>query len=439
MRPRKALVVASTEFNTVIRTKAFLVSLLLLPAIMFGSILIQKFAADRVDLSPRPFAVLDRSHALYPAIAQAAESYNHSITDSSGQPLAPTFLPQPVEEGDSPLDAFRLELSDRVRKGELYAFVEIPKDIETSENPTSEGLRYYSQNPNDRSLIGWLESTVNNEVRNRRLRAAGIDPGEAERLSLPVSTESLTLVERSKQEGQGAIKDAQRVDPIRTLLVPAALMFVVFIVIMSTTPQLLQSVIEEKMSRISEVLLGSISPFELMMGKLLGNAGIALVLATLYVGGGYAVATYFGYTDSIPPYLLACTALFLVMAVFLFGSLYLAMGSACSELKDAQSLMMPVMLLSMLPLFFWLGVVQAPNSPLSVGLSLFPFSTPYLMLLRMATTPGPPLWQVGLSIVLTALTVIACVWAAGKIFRVGLLMQGKPPSLVQMAKWVLAR
>ena len=149
-------------------------------------------------------------------------------------------------------------------------------------------------------------------------------------------------------------------------------MFVVFMVVMATTPQLLQSVIEEKMSRISEVLLGSVSPFELMMGKLLGNVGIAMLLASLYVGGGYAVATYFGYTDSIPPTLLASTALFIAMAVLLYGSLYLAMGSACSELKDAQSLMMPVMLLSMMPMFFWLAVVQAPNSPLSVGLSLVP-------------------------------------------------------------------
>ncbi|HEU5115556.1 MAG TPA: ABC transporter permease, partial [Isosphaeraceae bacterium] len=227
--------------------------------------------------------------------------------------------------------------------------------------------------------------------------------------------------------------------PIRKILVPASLMFVVFMVVMATTPQLLQSVIEEKMSRISEVLLGSVSPFELMMGKLLGNVGIAMLLASLYVSGGYAVATYFEYTEDISPALLASTALFIAMAVLLYGSLYLAMGSACSELKDAQSLMMPVMLLSMMPMFFWFAVVRAPNSALSVGLSLFPFSTPYLMLLRMATIPGPPAWQVVLSIVLTALTVIACLWAAGKIFRVGLLMQGKPPSLVQMARWVMMR
>ena len=99
MRLRKAWVVASTEFSTVVRTKAFLISLLLLPGIMAGSILIQKFAAERVDLSPRPFAVLDRSHALYPAIAQAADQYNRSVASPEGNPVAPTFLPQQVEEG----------------------------------------------------------------------------------------------------------------------------------------------------------------------------------------------------------------------------------------------------------------------------------------------------------------------------------------------------
>src|SRR5262249_59427436 len=104
--------------------------------------------------------------------------------------------------------------------------------------------------------------------------------------------------------------------------------------IMSTTPQLLNSVIEEKMSKISEVLLGSVTPFELMMGKLLGNAGIAAVLAAFYVAGGYAVAAYYGYADAVPPRLLAALALYLFLAILLFGSLFLAVRSACSELED---------------------------------------------------------------------------------------------------------
>ena len=104
-----------------------------------------------------------------------------------------------------------------------------------------------------------------------------------------------------------------------------------------------------------------------------------------------------------PAYRLSC---FLILAILLYGSLYMAVGSACSELKDAQSLMMPVMLLSMLPVFVWTAVLKNPESPLSVGMSLFPPSSPFLMLMRLALRPAPPAWQVVLSVVLTTLTVL---------------------------------
>ena len=101
------------------------------------------------------------------------------------------------------------------------------------------------------------------------------------------------------------------------------------------------------------------------------------------------------------PGLLLALGLFLVLAILLYGSLYMAVGAACNELKDAQSLMMPVMLLSMFPAFVWMAVLRNPSSPLSVGLSLFPPASPFLMLMRLALRPAPPVWQVGLSVVLT--------------------------------------
>jgi ABC-2 type transport system permease protein len=239
--------------------------------------------------------------------------------------------------------------------------------------------------------------------------------------------------------GTSAIKAAEKVDPIRSAVVPALLMFIMFFVIMTSAPQLLNSVIEEKMSKISEVLLGSVSPFELMAGKLLGNTAIALVTATLYIGGAYAVAAYHGYGDVVSPALLVGLGGFLVLAIMLYGSLYMAVGAACNELKDAQTLMMPVMLLSMFPIFVWTAVLQNPSSALSVGMSLFPPASPFLMLMRLALRPAPPAWQVALAVLLTSATAIFCVWSAGKIFRIGLLMQGKAPNFRELARWIVAR
>ena len=209
-------------------------------------------------------------------------------------------------------------------------------------------MEYHSDNPNDDVIRNWLVGAVNAEVRARRCRAAGIDVSLADRLNQPMALDNLGLVERKAAAaatagaGTPAATTSEKVDPVRTVGVPVVLLFVMFMIIMSTTPQLLNSVIEEKMSKISEMLLGSVTPFELMLGKLLGNTAIAAVLAAIYVSGGYAAASYYGYGDAISAGLMAALALYLVLAILLYGSLYMAVGSACSELKDAQSLMMPV-------------------------------------------------------------------------------------------------
>jgi ABC-type Na+ efflux pump permease subunit len=451
MKPklRKIWVIASTEFGSTIRTKSFLVGLLLLPVIMGFSILLQRFVADRVDTRPRKFVVIDKSGVLYAAIDKAAQAHNAKLPEARGRHARPRLEPEPPQEpsglsgaGDS---ALALHLSDRIRRGELDAYVEIPAgviDPGPAGTPGAAGhaVQYHSNNPNDDTIRNWLEVVVNNEVRARRFRSAGLNQALAERLSKPVEIDNLELVERAATGESGKeVKSAERVDLVRTAVVPVVLTMIMFFVIMASAPQLLNSVIEEKMSRISEVMLGSVTPFELMMGKLLGNTGIALFLASLYVGGGFAVAAFHGYASVVSPGLVAALVLFLILAILLYGSLYTAVGAACSELKDAQSLMMPVMLLSILPALVWPVVLKNPASPLSVGSSLFPPASPFLMLMRLALRPEPPVWQVVLSVILTTLTALVIVWAAGKIFRTGLLMQGKAPSFAELARWVMAK
>jgi ABC-2 type transport system permease protein len=448
MRPdlKKIWVVASTEFGTAIRTKAFLISLLVVPVIMGLSIGLQLFVAKRVDTRTRTFAVVDRTGVVYPAIERAARAYNEEAVDAKGQVVRPRLELSRAGGAGTSDDAEALELSDRIRRGGLDAYLVIPASaIEPpasgAAKPTA--LEYHSDNPNDDVVRNWLNGVVNAEVRTRRLRAAGMDAALIDRLNQPLALDNLGLVERTASAASGtgapATKAAAKVDPIRTALVPAVLLFVMFLLVMSTTPQLLNSVIEEKMSKISEVLLGSLTPFDLMLGKLLGNTGIAMVLAGLYLGGGYAVAAYHGYADVISPGLMVALLLYLVLAILLYGSLYMAVGAACNDLKDAQSLMMPVMVLSMLPIFVWTAILTNPSSALSVGMSLFPPASPYLMLMRMAMRPSPPAWQVGLSVVGTSLTALFCVWAAAKIVRTGLLMQGKAPSYRELARWVMAK
>ena len=123
-----------------------------------------------------------------------------------------------------------------------------------------------------------------------------------------------------------------------------------------------------------------------------------MVLGVIYIGGGLLLAAQADYFGMIQWSLMPWFALFLVIAVFLYGAMFIAIGAACSEVKDAQGMMMPAMILAMFPIFLWLQVVQNPDSPMSVGFSLFPFAAPYLMLLRIAIPPGPPAWQVALAV-----------------------------------------
>ena len=190
------------------------------------------------------------------------------------------------------------------------------------------------------------------------------------------------------------------------------------------------------MSRISEVLIGSVTPFELMMGKLAGSVAVSLLLAGVYVVGGLIVANHFGYGDVVRGTDIGWLLLFLLMASFMFGSVFITIGAACSDLKDAQGMMPPAMLLLMLPWLTWFAVLNAPDSPMAMGLSFFPTATPFLMLLRIMLPPGPPVWQIAVSVAITALATVVMVYAAGKIFRTGLLMQGKAATFGEMWRWV---
>jgi ABC-2 type transport system permease protein len=128
---------------------------------------------------------------------------------------------------------------------------------------------------------------------------------------------------------------------------------------------------------------------------------------------------------------------YLVLAVLMYASLFIAVGAAAGDIKETQALLMPVMLLVALPMLLLAAVIQDPNGPLAMGVSFFPFSTPMMMVARIAVPPGVPWWQPVVGVVLVLVTSLACVWAAGRIFRVGLLMQGKGVKFADLARWVI--
>jgi ABC-2 type transport system permease protein len=431
---RKTLIVAHSEFSTLVRSKAFIISVVLMPLVMALSIFLVRTTKNTTDYKDRTFAFVDYSGVVGEPLKAVADLYNAGPGEGSG-PMArkgARFIAVEVRpEGRHP-DDLRLELSERVRREELFAFVEFPKDLVDPESGAA--MKYYSDHPSYNALPEWVRTSVSAIVLNERFRQASVDPELVVKLTRQSPMEELGLVERAQT---GEVKEAQEVDAARAYGIPVAVLMLMYITVMSSAPQLLNSVIEEKMSRISEVLIASVTPFQLMMGKLIGGVGVSTLLAAIYIAGGLAVAQYWGgYASAVTPAILLWFLLFLVMSIFIFGSLFIAIGAACNDLKDSQGMMTPVMILVMLPLFTWASVLRAPDGTMAIVLSLIPTAAPFLMMLRISLQPGPPGWQIAASVVLMGATVLVVVWAAGRIFRTGLLMQGKSATVGEMLRWV---
>jgi len=204
---------------------------------------------------------------------------------------------------------------------------------------------------------------------------------------------------------------------------------------MSAIP-LLTAVMEEKMNRIAEVLLGSVTPFEFMMGKILGSIAVSLTASAVYIIGGIITVGQLGLSGMVPFHIIPWFFTFLILNIVMVGSGMAALGSACNDNKDAQALQFPAMLPIILPLFIMMPVIQEPLSNFSTILSLFPPFTPMLMLLRMSTPVTIPVWQPIAGLIGVVLFTVFSVWAGGRIFRTCILLQGQKPKLGNLVKYV---
>lgn len=436
---RKTMVVAIREYRAAVKTKAFVVTLVAMPVLMGGSIAAQVFLEDKVDTKDRKLVVVDNSGVLFDAIDAAARKRNaNDIYTADGdqkKQTRPRFIVESYEPASTDLDETRFELSERIRAKELFAFAIVPADLlEAGTETTPSSIVYHSNNPTYGGLRVWLSQTIYNETQRLRLENAGLDPAVVKDASRPVAVEDRGLVTRDET---GAITIAEETNKAQTFGVPAGLMMLMLLVVMVGASPLVNSVLEEKMQRIAEVLLGSIPPGQLMLGKLIGTVGVSLTLAGVYLVGAFVALYYAGYGAFFPMHLMSWFVLYLALAVLMYGSVYIAVGAACSDIKEAQSMLMPVMILIMAPFMVWPNVLKDPSSTFSVAISLFPPATPMLMLLRQSIPPGVPIWQPALGIVLVGVTTGLFVFVAGRIFRVGILMQGKGAKFGELCRWAI--
>ena len=435
---RKTLRLARREYQAAVKTKGFLIGLILAPVVMGGGLIVFALFKDRVDTTDKRVALVDRSGAVAPAVVEAAERRNENeIHDQkTGRKIKPAYVIEIVEPDPNDLQAQRLALSDRVRRGELHAFVEIgPQVVHPADDPEASRIAYYAKNAAMDETRRWFGWPINNQLRQLRLADAGIDESDVKDLFVWANVDGLGLV--SVDAASGNIQEAKRSNEVEAILVPIVTMMLMFLMVMMSVPGMLHSVMEEKTQRIAEVLLGSIGPFEFMMGKLLAGIAVSLTSSAVYLIGGVFAIRYMGFQQYIPYDVLPWFFGYMFLAILMLGAMASALGATCSEAKDAQSLTFPVLMPALIPMFVYFPIVREPMSSFATWMSLIPPFTPFLMLLRQATPGGVPLWQALVGLLGVVCFTLLFVWAGGRVFRVALLLQGTPPKLGNIVRWAL--
>ena len=340
------------------------------------------------------------------------------------------FLPVEVQEERRTAE----ELNRMVVDGELFAYFVIGKDPVAG----SEGSKYVSNNLTDRELVNWLRGLASGVVREHRIASEHIDASVARWIQEPLRFEA-------RKVGDGGAEKEVEVEDTARQWAPTAFTYILWISIFTGAQMLLTSTIEEKSARIMEVLVSSVSHFELMAGKVAGVAAAGLSVVASW-GGFIFVAIlvvpillgapsvgFIGQIVSDPGFLLAFM-LYFVLGYLLYASLLVGIGSVCTNIKDAQSLMMPIMIPMMIPIFAMVPVSQDPNGLFARIMSFIPPFTPFVMMNRSA---GPPeLWEYAATTLLLIGSIYLTMVGAARVFRIGILMTGKPPKIGEIIRWL---
>jgi ABC-2 type transport system permease protein len=334
---------------------------------------------------------------------------------------------------------------------QLFAAILIPADVEkwivrpgaaaTLVPDPTKGIEYWSGNLADTELREQIERAINEEIRRREYVLRGMDLAtiqQVQRTHVPFAD-----LNPKKEEGQERVS---RVDVMRQWA-PTAFVYLLWIAIFSIVQMLLNNAIEEKSNRIIEVLLSSVTPGELMMGKLAGIAAIGLTMVGTWIASFVGILfwksgaqselasistemfTILRTTHLVPAFLV-----YFVFGYLLYGGLIITIGSICNTLKEAQNYMGTIVLILMVPLMTMMFIPKDPNGTLATALSWVPIYTPFVMMNRAAA--DPPLFEVIGTMILLIATTLLVLWLSGKIFRIGILRTGQPPKLIELFRWL---
>lgn len=456
---RKTLAVAWREFWATVGTKGFIIAIFLPIVLMTGALALMPILMNKA--APQvtgEVAVIDRSGAVAPKleVAFSAEEIKRRLDERIEQQIKQAAEKGLVSEAqreeiqrqaqammkgpdlqvrtlpnESDIDEAKRPLSDADGKSRgdnrRLALAVIPAEAVRAEEGKPYGSYELFIAPKlDPEVQDDLRDEIGRNVVDARLEAAGLDAKKIRGMTERARAETRVVTREGEQKANNAA----------AFLLPIGFLMLLWISVFSGGQGLLTSTVEEKGSRIMEVLLSAVSPMELMVGKILGQMGVALLLLGAYAALGVGGLVTFRQMHLIEPMLLVYLVIYFVIAFFLVASLMAAIGSAVNDIREAQALMGPVMIVLIIPMMLWLPISRNPNSMFAQICSFIPPINPFIMVIRLAGSEKIPAWQIPASMAIGIVAAVIAAWAAAKIFRIGVLMYGKPPNFTTLLKWI---
>lgn len=441
---RKFFAVVKREYVQRVRAKMFIVTTVLLPVVMslFGIVpaLILNIEAG----GPLRVAVIDQTGKMYAPLEAAFlnEESEEAAEEASPEPQTSTAtrrgrsrmgsrsfqLTEAKPDGRS-VDEVKAELDRQLLAKQLDGYVILPPDFITTGK-----AEFFNNNPGDVLSGSILSSSLTRALREQRLVEANVSQGTRKDLFRRVDLETVKI------GATGAERDAGG-----SFVLVFGVGFIMYLAILMYGQVILGAVIEEKETRIAEILFSSVKPFTLMMGKLVGVSLVALTQLCIWATA-FAVFALYGVNalmsrgipaklPSIPFSHYVYFGLFFLLGYFIYATIYALVGSMVTTAQEGGQLAMPIILILVVSFYLFLPVSRSPDSTFSFWVSMLPFSSPVAMLVRIVTQT-PPFWQIAMSLLIGFGTALLIMWFASRVYRVGMLMYGKRASLPEAWRWV---
>jgi ABC-2 type transport system permease protein len=446
---KKFLAVVKHEYRKVVLKWSFLIGTLLLPflAACFGVVPALIFSLKG---EPTRIVIVDPTGKIEPRLIanlspEKMEARAHRAAEESLKDFTPSQEDQIKRSSKQVEQEFqfisydtkgaltndiRADLNSMIVSGTADAYLLIPENVDSSDAT----FEFRSRKAGDFVVNESFKEALNDAVRSQRLADANINEARLKELTHEVNLDSKGIDEK------GAERDSSA-----TYIVSFVIALMIYITLAIYGQAIMGAVVEEKETRIAEILFSSARPFELMMGKLVGVGLAGLTQLGIWVASAAVIVSIValqtdlsaltGKLPAISPLMIVYFLVFFLLGFFIYASIFALIGSMVTTVQEGGQFAFPPVMLMLIGFYFSFAVVRDPNSSLSFWISIAPFFAPITMPVRILSET-PPFWQIGLSFIVNAIAIAALIWLASRVYRVGMLMYGKRATIPEVWKWI---